>query len=102
MTLRAIGAATEPPWPPFSTITATAMRGCSTGAKATNRAWSRMRLVERVLIVFLALLDAEHLRRAGFAGDQVGRVHTDAACRAARAVHHAGHGVDDLLPGIRS
>jgi hypothetical protein len=41
ITLRAIGAATEPPLPPFSTITATAILGSSTGAKPTNNAWSR-------------------------------------------------------------
>ena len=39
--LRAMGAAVEPPWPPFSTITATAIVGASAGAKAMNRAWSR-------------------------------------------------------------
>ena len=43
MTLRAIGAAAMPPCSPFSTITATAMRGSSTGAKAMNSAWSRWR-----------------------------------------------------------
>ena len=36
MTLRAIGAATLAPNPPFSTSTATAMRGASAGAKAMN------------------------------------------------------------------
>ncbi|MEJ5221183.1 MAG: PHP domain-containing protein [Tepidiforma sp.] len=38
MTWPAMGAATSPPWPPDSTMTATAMRGCSTGAKAMNQA----------------------------------------------------------------
>jgi hypothetical protein len=32
MMRRAIGAAAELPWPPFSTITATAIRGLSAGA----------------------------------------------------------------------
>ncbi len=40
MTLRAIGAAALAPKPPFSTSTATAIRGASTGAKAMNQAWS--------------------------------------------------------------
>ena len=43
MTLRAIGAAALAPKPPFSTSTATAMRGASAGAKAMNQAWSRSR-----------------------------------------------------------
>ena len=38
MICRAIGAATRLPLEPFSTITATAMRGSSTGAKETNNA----------------------------------------------------------------
>ena len=38
-----IGAATRLPLLPFSTMTATAICGFSTGAKATNNAWSRRR-----------------------------------------------------------
>ena len=38
MTLRAMGAAAELPCPPFSTITATATLGSSTGANAMNKA----------------------------------------------------------------
>ena len=41
MSLRAMGAAVELPWPPFSTITDTATFGSPTGAKETNSAWSR-------------------------------------------------------------
>src|SRR5690606_7621093 len=37
------GAATPEPDSPFSTITATAIRGLPAGAKATNSAWSRCR-----------------------------------------------------------
>ena len=43
MMARAIGAATRLPLEPFSTITATAICGFSTGAKDMNRAWSRSR-----------------------------------------------------------
>lgn len=43
MTLRAIGAAPVEPKPPFSTSTATAMRGASAGANAMNHEWSRRR-----------------------------------------------------------
>ena len=41
-TLRAIGAAAGAPKPPFSTSTASAICGLSAGAKAMNRAWSRV------------------------------------------------------------
>ena len=41
MTLRATGAAVRDPPPPFSTSTATAIRGSSAGAKAMKSAWSR-------------------------------------------------------------
>ena len=48
--------------------------------------------------IFFILLDAEHLCGAGFAGDLESRPFGDTPSRALEAVHHPGHGADDVGP----
>ena len=61
------------PWPPFSTRIASAILGSSAGAYAMNSAWSRWRSWTRSSSYFWSF-HADHLRRAGLAGEQVLRI----------------------------
>ena len=103
MTLRAMGAATLLPLSPFSTTTATAIFGSSSGPKATNKRVVAHALGDIGRLVLLVLGDGEHLRRAALARHLERRVEAHGARRAARAVHDAVHALDDRVPvrGIR-
>jgi hypothetical protein len=75
----AIGAATPLPLLPFSTMTATAICGFSTGANAINRAWSLS-------------------RSAIFASHAVRGASAHGACGASGTLHNAVHGADHRVP----
>src|SRR3989338_620101 len=97
MILRAIGAAAELPWPPFSTITATATCGWYAGANEMNSAWSRKRSGVPCSLYFAPW--AMPLTCAvPVLPDLVGRVVADAVGGAARAVRDLGqifdHGIE--------
>jgi hypothetical protein len=99
MTLRAIGAAVLLPPPPFSAITATAMRGFSSGAKRDKQGMIQQMSGQSPGVIALILPQGEYLSSPGFAGDPVFSADPDFVGRAALDnLHHAGN---DRLPELR-
>ena len=93
-----MGAADPLPLPPFSTTTATAIRGRSAGAKA--RKSPMIPEVRRYLVLFVVLVlsDSDHLSGAGLAGHSIGGAGAHPPGGAAGAVNDILHGPDHAGP----